>query len=79
MATWSLYILSPEAEGNMAHVADATSRDEIMTFHRNLSPFIKDGTLLVIGEPCEFLTEDEVTAFLRELDNGNPEILADID
>lgn len=79
MAVWSLYILSPEAEGNMAHVADAPSRDEIMMFHKNLSPFLKDGTMLCVGEPMDFLSDSEVTEFLRKLDAGDPEILADLD
>ena len=79
MAVWSLYILSPEAEGNMAHVADAPTRDEIMMFHKNLSPFLKDGALLCVGEPMDFLSDSEVTEFLRLLDAGDPEILADLD
>lgn len=79
MAVWSLYILSPEAEGNMARVADAPSRDEIMEFHKNLTPFLKDGALLCVGEPMDFLSDSEVTEFLRKLDAGDPEILADLD
>lgn len=79
MAVWSLYILSPEAEGNMAHVADAPSRDEIMMFHKNLSPFLKDGTMLCVGEPMDFLSDEEMKEFLRKLDANDPEILADLD
>ena len=80
MAVWSLYIISPEAEGNMARVADAPSRDEIMMFHKNLSPFLKDGALLCVGERIgRHLSDSEVTEFLRKLDADDPEILADLD
>ena len=57
----------------------AKVRDEIMEFHKNLTPFLKDGALLCVGEPMDFLSDSEVTEFLRKLGVGDPEILADLD
>lgn len=80
MAVWYLYILSPGSERNMVLVAEASSRDVIMLFHKNLSPFLKDGALLCIGEPLlPEPSDEEMREFLHKLDANDPDLLADLD
>ena len=52
---------------------------KVREFNKNLTPFLKDGALLCVGEPMDFLSDSKVTEFLRLLDAGDPEILADLD